>query len=139
MSESLVHIDVAEQINFLADMAGAHCYDFQHQIINSKTAFTSATDAQVIIYTVPTNFTFIVTFIYIKTLYNTADAALPSDFRSSFDLNPYGPYVGAGDVGQVRLVVDGQQYGASPAYDIGVINRGVLFVILSNRVMQFFA
>ena len=134
MSENLIHIDVAQQISYLSDMAGAKCSDFQHQLYNSKVAFTAPTEATIFSIQVQENFALIITALDIKTLYDTADAALPGDFRSSFDLNPYGPYVGAGAVGTVRLLVDGQQYGAV-IFDIGVINAGVVLVVLGGRIL----
>ena len=140
MSESLSHIRIAEEIINLADLSGAQCSDFQHQIVNSKTAFTSATEANLITYTVPANFAFIMTEVEIKVLYNTADAALVNgDYRSTFDFNPFGPYVGVGAVGTVRFLVDDQQYGASPAYDFAITGHGVILVVLSGRVLKIAA
>lgn len=135
MSESLIHVNVAEEINYLAQLSGFGCAEFSHRIINSKTAFTAATAANVIDFTVPANMALIVTAIDIKTLYNTADAALPGDFRSTDDLNPYGPYVGAGAVGVVTIVVNGSPYGQA-AFDIGIINAGVMFVFLADEDLQ---
>lgn len=138
MSESLIHIDIAQQINYLAQMAGAKCSDFQHQIINSKVAFTAPTEANIFNVAVNANQALIITAIDVKTLYDVSDAPLNTgDFRSSFDLNPYGPYTGAGAVGQIRLlgiVATNQQYGAT-AFDIGVINAGVIFVVLANQTL----
>lgn len=136
MSEGLIHIDVAEQISYLSDIAGAKCTDFIHQIINSKVAFTAPTEANVFRLTIPENQALIITGIDIKALYDTADAALDGgDFRSSFDLNPYGPYVGAGAVGTVRILIGGSQYGAT-AFDIGVINAGIILVVLANQTFE---
>lgn len=136
MSESLVHIDVAEQINYLAQMSGFGCQDFQHQIYNSKVAFAGPGELNIFNFQVNENMALIITAIDTKVLYDTSDSvALPGDFRSSFDFNPYGPYVGIGAVGTIRIFVDGQQYGQT-AFDIGIINAGVIFVVLSKRTIQ---
>lgn len=136
MSENLIHVNVAEEISFLADMAGAKCSDFQHQIVNSKVAYTAPTEANVFSLTVPENFALVITALDIKTLYNTADAALVNgDYRSTDDLNPYGPYVGAGAVGTVRWLIGGQQYGAT-TFDIGSINAGLIIVVLASQTLQ---
>jgi len=128
MSENLIHGPVAQAISALAELAGTDCEEFAHRIYNSKVAFTAPTEATVVQIEVPQNSALIITAIDMKVLYNTADAALPGDFRSTFDLNPYGPYVGAGAVGQIRVLINNQQYCAT-AFDIGVINADILLVI----------
>lgn len=136
MSENLLHINVAEEISYLADIAGAKCSDFQHQLINSKVAFTSATEAAIFNLVVPENFALIVTGIDSKVLFDTTDTDLVGDFRSTFDFNPYGPYAGAGAaVGMIRLLIGGKQYGQT-AFDIGMINAGVILVVLASETFQ---
>jgi hypothetical protein len=138
MSENLIHYSVPQEINYLAQLAGDQfsCDDFQHYILDSKVAFTAPTEATVISFQIQANLAFIITGVDIKTLYDTADAALNTgDFRSTFDLNPYGPYVGAGAVGSIRFTVDNEQPFAT-AYDIGVINAGVLFVFSGLKTLR---
>ncbi len=135
MSESLIHQSVAAQIQELALLADASCESFQHQVINSKVAFTAPTEANIFNLTIPANTALVITSLEILTLYNTADAALPSDFRSTDNLNPYGPYVGAGAVGTIRFLVNGTDQIFATAFDFGVINQGVLFVIRGDKTL----
>lgn len=141
MSESLIHQSVAAQIQELALLAGSPCESFQHQVINSKVAFTAPTEASIFTIAIPANTALVITSLEILTLYNTADAALPGDYRSTDNLNPYGPYVGAGAVGTVRFLINatgappGEQIFAT-AFDFGVINQGILFVIRGDKTLE---
>jgi hypothetical protein len=141
MSESLIHDSVANQVQALALLAGADCESFQHQVIDSKVAFAGPGEQNIFNLSVAANTALVITSLDIKVLYDTADAALDGDFRSSFDLNPYGPYVGAGAVGTIRFLVNadsappGQQVFAT-AYDIGVMNQGILFVFRGEKTLQ---
>lgn len=135
MSEALIHRNVAQEIADLAALANANCEGFAHQLYNSRTAFTAATATNVISFTAAENSAILITGIDIKTLYNTADAALPGDFRSTFDVNPYGPYVAAGAVGTIRVLINNQQYCAT-VFDIGIINAGILLVIDSGKTFS---
>ena len=129
MSESLIQRDVAAEISNIAALANASCEGFAHRLYNSLVEFPDpATEAAIFDFDVPEQSALIITVIDIKTLYDTADAALPGDFRSSFDLNPYGPFVAGGGVGQIRILINNEQYCAI-ANDIGIINAGILLVV----------
>lgn len=134
MSENLIHNSVAAEISKLSELANSSCEGFAHRLYNSRVDFAGPGEQNIFNFQVPANSALIITAIDIKVLYDIADAALVGDFRSTFDLNPYGPYSGIGDVGQIRLLVDNQQYGAT-ANDIGVINHGILLVIESERTL----
>jgi hypothetical protein len=136
MSESLIQKNVAQEISDIAALANSNCEGFAHRLYNSKVAFTAPTEANVVLIQIPQNSALIITAIDIKVLYNTADAALPGDFRSTFDLNPYGPYVAAGAVGQIRILINNLQYCAT-AFDIGVINAGILLVLDGSEDRSF--
>ena len=133
MSESLIHYDVASQISAIAALADTNCEGFAHRIYNQRTAFTAATEADIITILVPANSALIIVGIEVKTLYDTSDAALVGgDFRSTFDLNPYGPYIGAGAVGQFRIFIAGQQYCAT-MFDFALLGAGILLVVDSEK------
>lgn len=136
MSESLIHQSVAAQIQELALLADSPCENFQHQVVNSKVAFTGPTEASIFNLTIPANTALVITSLEILTLYNTADVALPGDFRSTDNLNPYGPYVGAGAVGTIRFLVNTSEQIFATAFDFGVINQGVLFVVRGDKSFQ---
>ncbi len=133
MSESIIHESVANQITNLASLADAPCEYFQHVVFDSVVAYTAPVEDTLFNITVPANTALVITSLEILTLYNTADAALPSDFRSTDNLNPYGPYVGAGAVGQIRFLLNGLEQIFATAFDFGVINQGILFVINGNK------
>lgn len=133
MSESLIHESVANQIQALALLGDAPCEAFQHQVINSKVAFAGPGEQNIFNLAIAANTALVITGLEIKVLYNTADAALPGDFRSTDDLNPYGPYVGAGAVGTIRFLINGSEQPFATAYDLGVINQNVLFVVRGDR------
>lgn len=131
MSENLIHINVAEEMAYLADYAGARCTDFQHQLINTRVDVTGP--GAVTLFTLnskvnPANGALIVTGLDIKTLYDPADIPLADgDFRSSFDLNPFGPFAAGAAVSQISISDNGiQQF--ETAWDIGLINAGVILV-----------
>jgi len=136
MSENLIHHSIPAEMAALATLAGGSCDDIvAPQILDSKTAYAGPSTQNVINYTVPENLSYVILAIDIKTLYDTSDAALPSDFRSTDDLNPYGPYIGAGAVGTIDLL-DNDTAQFAPAFDIGVINAPVLFVIQGGHVLK---
>jgi hypothetical protein len=120
----------------LGRLAGVTCDNFQHQVIDTVTAFAGPSLKNLLSYTVPSSSALVITNIDVKTLYDTADALLiGGDFRATDDFNPYGPYVGVGDVGLIQLLVNDIGEFAT-AFDIGVINNPVLFVILGGRVLR---
>jgi hypothetical protein len=140
MSESLVKVDVAQQIQALALLAGdnAKCTDFQHHILNSNKTFAAPGFASVFTLTIPFNSAFIITAIDVKMLYDLADVTFTgADFRSTFDLNPYGPLaVGAG-VGSVSIFSDNEPVFPA-ANDIGIINAGLIFVFQGGHTVTVF-
>jgi hypothetical protein len=135
MSESVIHESVPNQIQALALLADAPCENFQHQVIDSKVAFVGPGEQNIFNLSIAANTALVITSLEIKVLYDTSDAALPSDFRSTFDLNPYGPYIGAGAVGTVRFLINGSEQIFATAFDFGVINQGVLFVIRGDKTL----
>jgi len=129
MSESVIHRDVAAEISNIAQLANTSCEGFAHRLYNSRVDFPDpATEATIFDFDVPEQSALIITALEIKVLYDTADTDLTGDFRSTFDLNPYGPYVTGGDVGQIRILINDEQYCAI-ANDFGVMNAGLLLVI----------
>jgi hypothetical protein len=137
MSESLIHDSVAHQIQSLALLADSPCESFQHQVIDSKVAFAGPGEQNIFNLAIAANTALVITSLEIKVLYDTADVALlGGDFRSTDDLNPYGPYVGAGAVGTIRFLVNTSEQIFATAYDFGVINQGVLFVIRGDKTFQ---
>lgn len=130
MSESVIHDSVARQIMDLASLAEASCDSFQHQIIDSKVNFAGPGAQSIFNLMVADNTALVITSLEIKVLYDTADALLiGGDFRSTDDLNPYGPYVGVGAVGTINFLLNGSEPLFATAFDFGVINQGILFVI----------
>ena len=136
MSESLIHESVANQIQALALLADAPCEGFQHQVINSKVAFAGPGEQNIFNLSIAANTALVITALEIKVLYDTADVALDGDFRSTDDLNPYGPYIGVGAVGTVRFLINGTEQPFATAYDLGVINQNVLFVIRGDKTLE---
>lgn len=124
---------MANQIQALALLGGADCESFQHQVINSKVAFTGPGEQSIFNLSIAANTALVITGLEIKVLYDIADAAFVGDFRSTDDLNPYGPYVGAGAVGTIRFLINGSEEPFATAYDLGVINQNVLFVIRGDK------
>ena len=135
MSESLIKRSVAQQISDLAALAGVDCEDFAHRVYNSKVEFPSpATNTPILSIPAGNGAAIIITGIDIKTLYNTADAALPGDFRSTDDLNPYGPFVTDGGVGVIQILINGQQYCAD-MFDIGLINCEIILIVEAEKTL----
>lgn len=129
MSESLVHIGVVDEIIKLATFAEAPCSVFNHRIINSKQTFAAAGALPIFSLSIAQNSALIVTAIDVKALINPAappGGAGNGDWRSTDDVNPFGPF-GGGDVGIVTITDNGNQLWPA-ANDIGVVNAGVLFV-----------
>lgn len=140
MSENLIHVSVAQEIQALALLAEAECFDFQHHVLNSSSSFTGA-GGFVTIFTiiVPSNSAFIMTSLDIKMLYATEDAALVGDFRSTFDLNPYGPlFTGSAGSGIIAIQDNGQQI-FNTANDIGVMNVPLILVFTGGHTITIFA
>lgn len=130
MSESVIHESVPQQIMALATLADTDCGNFQHQVINSKVNFAGPGAQSIFNLQVADNTALVITSLEIKVLYDTADALLiGGDFRSTNDLNPYGPFVGVGAVGTIDFLLNGSEKLFATAFDFGVINQGVLFVI----------
>jgi len=136
MSESLIHQSVAAQIQELALLADSPCENFQHQVIDSKVNFAGPGEQNIFNLVIAANTALVITSLEIKVLYDTTDVALlGGDFRSTDDLNPYGPYVGAGAVGTIRFLINGTEQPFATAFDFGVINQGVLFVFRGDRTL----
>ena len=138
MSESLVKVDVAQQIQALALLSDSECQDFQHHIINSNVTIAAPAFTTIFALTIPANSAFIITAIDVKMLYDLADVVFTgTDFRSSFDFNPYGPLaVGAG-VGSISIFSDNEPVFPA-ANDIGIINAGVIFVFQGGHTVTVF-
>lgn len=135
MSESLFFGSVSEEIQALVALAGdgVSCDDFQHRRLNSSVAFLGPGSQTLLQFQPPQGMAFIITKIDIKTLYDITDAPfVGADFRSTDDINPYGPlFAGSGGVGIIQAFQNNQQIFA-PAFDLGVINTPLLFVVLSQ-------
>ena len=130
MSESLVHVNVIDDIIKLATFTGAPCDVFSHRIINSQQTYAAAGSQPIFSLSIAQESCLLVTAIDIKALFDPAappGGAGNGDWRSSFDINPFGPF-GGGSVGTVLITSNGVNVFAPGANDIGVINAGVLFV-----------
>lgn len=134
MSENIGHESVAEQIMGLATLGETSCDNFQHQLIGSKVNFAGPGAQSIFNIMVAENTALVITGLDIKVLYDTSDAALAGgDFRSTDDLNPYGPYVGIGAVGMIDFLLNGSEKLFATAFDFSVINRPILFVISGGK------
>lgn len=134
MSESLIKQSVAQEISELASLAETDCAAFAHRIYNAKVAFAGPGNNPILSIAAPDSSAVLITGIDVKTLYDIADAALVGDFRSSFDLNPYGPYSLAAAVGVIQIFINDKQYCAD-MFDIGLINAKILLVIDGGQTL----
>lgn len=134
MSESLLQINVIDDIIKLATFTGADCSEFNHRIVNSKQTFAGAGPLPIFSLTIAPNSCLIVTGIDVKALINPAappGGAGNGDWRSTDDINPFGPF-GGGDVGVISITDNGNPLWPD-ANDIGVINTGILLVFQSGH------
>ncbi len=134
MSENLVHISVAQEIQALALMADGQCSDFQHEILNSESSYAGPGAVTIFTIVVPENAAFIITSIDIEMVPLVTDAAfVGGDFRATDDLNPYGSqFAGSGGSGTI-IINDNSQAIFTTANAIGVINAGVIFVFAGGH------
>jgi hypothetical protein len=134
MSQGFITYGVASQINAIATLGGSvNCEGFAHRIYGSSVAFSGPGEQNVAQITVPENSGLIIVGVEMKVLYDTADTDLDfGDFRSTFDLNPYGPYVGIGAVGQIRIIIGGQQYCAT-MFDFSLLGTPILLIVESEK------
>lgn len=139
---SLVHVDVAGQILNLSRLAGVDPRDFQHSLFLHKETIFSGTDAGFSTSEqIPAHSGLIITAIDIKSVPTPEDTDLGGaagpDWRSVFDVNPFGPF-GTSTSSNVRFLVDGLDIfpvGAATAAiipDIGLINGGLLIPIVGQ-------
>ena len=139
MSENLVHISVADEIQALALLAGpdVSCSDFQHEILNSESSYVGP-GAATTIFTIdiPANAAFIMTSLDIEMVPLVTDAAfVGGDFRATDDLNPYGSqFAGSGGSGTI-VIRDNADGIFQTANGIGVINAPVIFVFMGGHTI----
>jgi len=136
MSESLIKQSVPGQLRELAEIAEHSCGEvICHQILNTKFAYVGPSNQTLFNYQVPDNLAYVILGIDIKTLYDETSGDFTGDFRSTDDINPFGPYfAGSGGVGQITILDNNQALpGGSVANDIGVINVGIMIVIQSGH------
>jgi hypothetical protein len=141
MSESIGHASVAAQILELAQLTGYPCEEFQHEVIGSRVTFAGSSTQDLINVSVVEHGGLVITRIDIKTLFDTTDALLDGDFRSTDDFNPYGPFAAAivaPGIGQIIMSFDGvNQF--SLANDFTLINRAILFGANSSQTVKITA
>jgi hypothetical protein len=131
MSESLNKVNPIADIIRLAEFTGGQCGDWDHRIVNSTQTYPAAGLQPIFSLTVSRDSAIVITALDIKSL-SDPDAAPGGggagngDWRSSFDINPFGPF-GGGAVGLVQITVNGNLI--FPACnDIGLINAGIFLV-----------
>jgi len=131
MSESLNKVNPIADIIRLAEFTGGQCGDWDHRIVNSTQTYPAAGLQPIFSLSVSRDSAIVVTALDIKSLSDPADApgnpaSFNGDWRSTFDINPYGPF-GGGAVGLVQITVNGNLI--FPACnDIGLINAGIFLV-----------
>jgi len=137
MSESLLQFPVPQLQCALADLSGQEKEAFRHCILSAQQTATVGGVDSIWLFRPKQDSCLIVLGIDIKTLQDPAAAQFSTaglasnDWRSSFDLNPFGPWIAGSQVALVQITVNG--VGIFPqAVDIGVINAGVLFVFNHN-------
>jgi hypothetical protein len=140
MSENLIHVSVAQDIQALALLADAECSDFQHHILNSSSSYAGPGFVTIFTIVIPQNMSFIMTALDIKMLYDLEDTDLDfADFRSTFDLNPYGPQF-TGSVGAGIIAINDNGQGIfNTANDIGVMNAGLILIFSGGHTITVFA
>lgn len=117
------------------------CHEFQHQLIDSNIAIVGSGLNNLYDFKTITDSALIITGLDIKVLFDITDTTFSGtagnsvpDYRSTFDLNPYGPYAaGSGGVGQIIMSVDSDVQFAL-AWDV-VINHQVLFVVGGGKTV----
>ncbi len=140
MSENLIHVPVAAEIQALALLAEANCSDFQHHILNSASSYVGPGFVTIFTILVPENMAFIMTALDIKMLYDLEDTDIDfADFRSTFDLNPYGPqFTGSAGAGIIAIDDNGVPI-FNTANDIGVMNAPLLLIFSGGHTITVFA
>lgn len=142
MSESLNKVNPIADIIRIAEFTGAPCSVFDHRIINSTQTYAAAGSQPIFSLSVSQNSALIVTAIDIKSLTDPADApgnpaSFNGDWRSSFDINPFGPF-GGGAVG-ILTITDNGNLLFPAANDIGLINAGLFLVFQGGHNIVFSA
>ena len=131
MSESLNKVNPIADIIRIAEFTGSSCGVFDHRIINSTQTFPAAGSQPIFSLSVSQNSALIVTALDIKSLTDPAAApggggGVNGDWRSTFDINPFGPF-GGGAVGIIEITDNGNPLFPA-ANDIGLINAGIFLV-----------
>lgn len=129
MSENLIHVSVAQEIEALAQLADAQCSDFQHEILNSASSYAGPGNVTIFTIIIPENAAFIMTALDIEMVPLISDPIFDGgDYRSTADLNPFGPqFAGSGGSGVIVINDNGQGVFAV-ANGMGVINTPLLLV-----------
>ena len=140
MSENLIHVPVATEIKDLALLGDADCNDFQHHILNSAASYVGPGFVTIFTILIPDNMAFIMTALDIKMLYDLEDTDIDfGDFRSTFDLNPYGPqFTGSVGAGIISMT-DNAEPIFNTCSDIGVMNACLLFIFSGGHTIRVFA
>ncbi len=136
MSENLIHVSVAQEIQALAELADAQCSDFQHEILNSSSSYPGPGAVTIFTIVVPQNGAFIMTGLDIEMVPLISDAAfVGGDYRSTNDLNPFGPqFAGSGGSGTIVIKDNGEGI-FTVANAMGVINAPLLFVFSGGHTI----